>query len=463
MLMNTLDADVAERPEEMIVCGTAGRPVANFESYVAIATALKTLESDQTLLVQSGKPAGIVRTGASAPRVLISGDTAAESWIYVGTQGELEDTYEAFRVLAEGLFGGTLAGRLVVSAGMGSVGGAQPLAAQLNGAAFLGIDADSARIKRRVKGGYCDVMVSSLDEALRILKNAVRQRAARSVGLVGNAADVMTELSQRGVVPGLLTDRTSAHDPLLGYWPQGLSLAEASEMRRTNADEARRRTIESIVTQVRSMLALRKLGAFIFDFGNEIFARAQEAGVAEAATIPKFADAGFANALAETRAPMRWIALSGEAADINRIDRLVLKMFPDDETLGRWIPLAQKYVRAQGLPARVCWMRRGDRARFGAAVNNLVARGELKWPIVLGRDFRDCGIAESTTDEPILVTGDAAVSPQTQAMLDATSGASWAAISSRGGVARVGPQFAQAIVADGKAETGARIELVMSR
>jgi urocanate hydratase len=307
------------------------------------------------------------------------------------------------------------------------------------------------------------VMVSSLDEALRILKNAVRQRAARSVGLVGNAADVMTKLAERGVVPDLLTDRTAAHDPLLGYWPQGMSLAEAAEMRGSNSSEARRRAIASIAAQVRAMIGLRKLGAFVFDFGNGIFDRACEAGVADAATIPKFADAGVARSLGESRTAIRWIALSGEPADIARIDRLLIEMFPDDEILRRWIPLAQKHVRVQGLPARVCWMRRGDCARFGAAVNELVARGESKGPIVLGRDFRDCGAAKTTTEETSLVTNDDAVLPQAQAMLDAANGPSWAAVSSRGGIADAAPKFAQAIVADGAAETGARIEFVMSR
>ncbi|MGB6198609.1 MAG: hypothetical protein WBF35_03575 [Candidatus Acidiferrales bacterium] len=463
MLMNTLDPDVAEHSELLIACGVSGKPVEDWASYAAITDALKTLDTDQTLLVQSGRLAGIVSTSAAAPRVLISGNTTAENWMYVGTQGALEETYETYRGAARIHFGGDLAGRLIVSAGMGGLGGAQPLAAQMNGAAFLGIDADATRIKRRVKSGYCDVMVNSLDEALRILKNAVRVRAARSVGLVGNAADVITELAERGVVPDLLTDRTSAHDPLRGYWPQGLSLAEAAEMRRGNPAEALRRSLESIAAQVRAMIELRKLGAIVFDSGNGIFERAREAGVADAATIPHFDDTNLAAALAENRAPMRWIALSGEPSDINRIDRLVLELFPEDEIPARWIPLAQKHVRTQGLPARVCWMLHADRARFAAAVNDLVARGELKGPIVLGRDFRDCGATVVSSDASAPETSELANAPWLRKILDAASGASWAAIPTRGAGATEAVRIGQAIVADGLPETRGRIELVMSR
>jgi urocanate hydratase len=460
MLMNTLDPEVAERPEEFVACGATGKPVRDWESYLAIAAALKGLENDQTLIVQSGKLAGILRTSVEAPSVLIDSEASAASWMYVGTQGALEETYETFRGAARVHLGGSLAGRLVVSAGMGSLGGAQPLAAQLNGAAFLGIDADPARIKRRVKSGYCDVMVSSLDEALRILKNAVRQRAARSVGLVGNAADVITELAERGVVPDLLTDRTAARDALNGYWPQGLSLAAAAEMRRDDPDEARRRSLDSIATQVRAMVKLRELGAVVFDIGNDIFARAREAGVAEAGSIPDFASAYLAPALSEDRAPLRWIALSGEPADIDRVDRLVLEMLPSDEPLGRYVSLAQKHVRSQGLPARVCWFPRGDRARFGAAVNELVAKGELRAPIVLGRDFQDCRGASAVTEDDAGapdgaggLAGGGIDSPLVKGALDATSGASWASMRGRGLV----------IVADGTPEAAGRIERVMAK
>jgi urocanate hydratase len=450
MLMNTLDPEVAERPEELIACGATGKPAHDWPSYLATVDALRSLENDQTLLVKSGKPAGIFRTHVAAPRVLIDSGSTAANWMYIGTQGALEETYETFRAAAQQHFGGNLAGRLVVSAGMGSLGGAQPLAAQLNGAAFLGIDADPARIKRRVKSGYCDVMVSSLDEALRILKNAVRQRAARSVGLVGNAADVITELAQRGVVPDLLTDRTSARDPLNGYWPQGLSLTAAAEMRRSDPAGARRRSLDSIAAQVRAMLTLRKLGAVLFDFGNDLFARAREAGVTDAASIPIFTNTYLAPALGENHAPLRWIALSGEPADIERIDRLILELLPNDEPLSRYVALAQKHVRAQGLPARACWFPRADRARFALAVNDLVSRGELHAPIVLGRDFQDRGGAAAGASGQSNAGID---SPIVKAALDAAGGAAWASIEGRGLV----------IVADGSPEIAERIERLMAK
>ena len=449
MLMNTLDPDVAERPEEFIVCGTAGKTVTDWESYLAIGAALRTLESDQTLLVRAGEPAKILPMHGAPPRVLISIGGNSASWMYVGTQGALQATYETLRAAAARHFAGDLAGRLVVSAGMGSLGGAQPLAATWNGAAFLGIDADPARIKRRVKSGYCDVMVSSLDEALRILKNAVRERAARSVGLVGNAADVIPELARRGVVPDLLTDRTAEYDPLLGYWPRGMSLAEAAELRRNNPEEARRRSLESIAAQVHGMLELRKLGAMVFDFGNGIFAQAREAGVSEAAAISDFAEANFGPALGNDRGPLRWIALSGEASDIERIDRLALQLLEHDKILVRYIRLAQKYLRPQGLPARVCWMLDADRARFCLAVNDLVAHGELKAPIVLGRDFVDgSGVAVPARDEWIETTTGASV---VEYLVPAPGS----------GPGDAGRDGAQAIVADGMPETVARIERVM--
>jgi urocanate hydratase len=458
MLMNSLDPEVAERPEEMIACGTDSKPVADWASYLAIAAALKTLENDQTLVVRSGGAAGLMRTTSGAARVLISGDTSAAGWMYVGTQGALPETYESFRAAAQRHFGGELGGRLVVSAGMAGLGGAQGLAAQMNGAAFLGIDADPARIKRRVKGGYCDVMVSSLDEALRILKNAVRQRAARSVGLLGNAADVMTELAERGVVPDLLTDRTAAHDPLFGYWPQGMSLIEAAEMRRSNPDEARRRSLDSIAAQVRAMIAMQKLGAIVLDFGSGIFERAREAGAAELNFSP---ERGAARD--DGRAPMRWIALSGEAADIERIDSLVMEMFPGDENLGRFMGLAQKHVRTQGLPARVCEMRRADCAGLALSVNDLVGRGELQGPIVVGRDFVDCGAGGAAAGEPVLAAGARVASAPAQATLQAAGGAAWAMIPERAVLEGAQPRMARAIVADGARETSARIESAMSR
>jgi urocanate hydratase len=377
--MNSLDPEVAEHPEELIACGASGKSVADWPNFLAITAALKTLENDQTLLVNAGKAAGTFSTSTAAPRVVIRGHASAAAWMYVGTQGALQETYEAFHLIAQSLFAGDLAGRLVVSTGMGSLGGAQALAAQWNGAVFLGIDADPARIKRHVKSGYCDVMVSSLDEALRILKNAVRQRAARSVGLVGNVADVMAELAERGVVPDVLTDRMPA------------------------------------------------------------------------ARQP------------DERLPMRWVALSGEPSDIDRIDRLVLEVCSDDEALDRFIRLAKKHLRAQGLPARVCEMRRTDAVAFAIAVNDLVTRRELKGPVVLGRNFLNCRDHEGSAEPSAIGIENESIFPRLQAELDATSGASWTATPAPAEAQGAPKRFGQAIVTDGAPGTAARIERVMSR
>ena len=403
MLMNNLDPEVAEKPEDLIVYGGRGKAARNWKCYHAIVASLKSLENDETLLVQSGKPVGIFRTHRYAPRVLIAnsnlvghwsdwkhfdeldraglmmyGQMTAGSWIYIGTQGILQGTYETFAAAARKHFQSGLAGRLVASGGMGGMGGAQPLAATLNGAAFLGMDVDPERIKRRVKTGYCDVMVNDLDEALRILKNAVRKREATSVGLVGNCADVIPELARRGVVPDLLTDQTSAHDPIGGYIPRGLNVEQAAELRKSDPETYRKRSLESMAKHVEGMLALQKLGSITFDYGNNIRTFAFEQGVKNAYDFPGFVPAYIRPLFCEGRGPFRWAALSGEASDIYRTDKLVLDMFPQDEVLTRWIQLAQKRVRFQGLPARICWLGYGERDKFGLALNDLVARGELK-------------------------------------------------------------------------------------
>src|SRR5712691_7665409 len=420
MLMNNLDPDVAERPEELIVYGGTGKAARNWACFHAIVESLRGLENDETLLVQSGKPVGIFRTHPYAPRVLIAnsnlvghwsswkhfgeleraglmmyGQMTAGSWIYIGTQGILQGTYETFAAAARKHYGSNLAGKLVVSGGMGGMGGAQPLAVTMNGGAFLGIDVDAERIKRRVKTGYCQVMVNDLDEALRILKNAVRKCEPASVGLVGNCADLIPALAKRGVVPDLLTDQTSAHDPLGGYVPQGLDVAAAAELRERNPGEYRRRALDSIAAHIRGMLALQKLGAVTFDYGNNIRTFAFEHGVKDAYDFPGFVPAYIRPLFCEGRGPFRWVALSGEPSDIFRTDELVLQLFPHDEILSRWIHLAQKRVRFQGLPARICWLGYGERDKFGLAINDLVARGELKAPIVIGRDHLDCGSVAS--------------------------------------------------------------------
>src|ERR1700724_3115474 len=416
MLMNNLDPEVAEKPDDLVVYGGTGKAARNWECFHAIVRSLKDLAADETLLVQSGKPLALFRTHEYAPRVLLCnsnlvghwnnwerfneldraglmmyGQMTAGSWIYIGTQGILQGTYETFASVAKKHFAGDLAGKLVVTGGMGGMGGAQPLAATLNGAAFLGIDVDPERIKRRVKMGYCDVMVNDLDEALRILKNAVRKREATSVGLTGNCADVIPELARRGVVPDLLTDQTSAHDPIGGYIPQGLDVAQADELRKSDPETYRKRSLESMAKHVEGMLALQKLGSIAFDYGNNIRTFAFEQGVKNAYDFPGFVPAYIRPLFCEGKGPFRWAALSGEASDIARADQLVLEMFPQNEHLARWIKLAQKRVKFQGLPSRICWLGYGERDKFGLALNDLVASGELKAPIVIGRDHLDCG------------------------------------------------------------------------
>jgi len=491
MLMNNLDPEVAERPEDLIVYGGTGKAARNWDCFHAIVKALRALENDETLLVQSGKPVGVFQTHPYSPRVLIAnsnlvghwndwahfgeleraglmmyGQMTAGSWIYIGTQGILQGTYETFAAAARKHFGGDLAGKLVVSGGMGGMGGAQPLAATMNGGAFLGVEVDPERIKRRVRQGYCDVMVNDLDEALRILKNAVRKREAASVGLIGNCADVIPELARRGVVPDLLTDQTSAHDPLNGYIPQEYTLEQADELRLRDPDEYRGHSLDSIAAHVRGMLDLQKLGSITFDYGNNIRTFAFERGVKDAYDFPGFVPEYIRPLFCEGRGPFRWAALSGEPSDIYRTDQLVLEMFPHDETLARWIKLAQKRVRFQGLPSRICWLGYGERDKFGLALNDLVAKGELKAPIVIGRDHLDCGsVASPYRETEKMLDGSDAVADWAllNALLNTASGASWVSIHNGGGVGIGYSQHAgQVTVADGTKEMAARIERVLT-
>jgi urocanate hydratase len=491
MLMNNLDPEVAEKPDDLVVYGGTGKAARNWECFHAIVRSLKELAADETLLVQSGKPVAVFRTHEYAPRVLLCnsnlvghwnnwerfneldraglmmyGQMTAGSWIYIGTQGILQGTYETFASVAKKHFAGDLSGKLVVTGGMGGMGGAQPLAATMNGAAFLGIDVDPERIKRRVKTGYCDVMVTNLDEALRILKNAVRKREAVSVGLVGNCADVIPELARRGVVPDVLTDQTSAHDPLNGYIPNGMSLDVALELRKKNLDEYKKRSMAAMAEHVKGMLDLQKLGAITFDYGNNIRTFAYEQGLKNAYDFPGFVPAYIRPLFCEGKGPFRWAALSGEASDIARTDQLVLEMFPHDEHLSRWIKLAQKRVRFQGLPARICWLGYGERDKFGLALNDLVARGELKAPIVIGRDHLDCGsVASPYRETESMLDGSDAVAdwPLLNALLNTASGASWVSIHNGGGVGIGYSQHSgQVTVADGTKEMAARIERVLT-
>src|ERR1700688_382639 len=388
MLMNNLDEEVGERPRDLVVYGGTGRAARSWEAYRAIVATLKNLENDETLLVQSGKPVGVFKTHDHAPRVLIAnsnlvghwsnwekfneleraglmmyGQMTAGSWIYIGSQGIVQGTFETFSAAGERHFGGDLAGKLIVSGGMGGMGGAQPMAATMTGAAFLGIDVDPERIKKRLKTGYCDFMVTNLDEALRILKNAVRKKENVSVGLVGNCADLIPELARRGVVPDVLTDQTSAHDPLNGYVPNGMTLDAALELRKKNPDEYKKRSMAGMAEHVKGMLDLQNLGAITFDYGNNIRTFAYEQGLKNAYDFPGFVPAYIRPLFCEGKGPFRWAALSGEASDIARTDQLVLEMFPHDEHLSRWIKLAQKRVRFQGLPARICWLGYGERGK----------------------------------------------------------------------------------------------------
>jgi urocanate hydratase len=491
MLMNNLDPDVAEKPAELVVYGGTGRAARNWECYHAIIRSLESLRNDETLCVQSGKPVGIFPTHEHAPRVLIAnsnlvghwanwdefrrlealglimyGQMTAGSWIYIGTQGIVQGTFETFAAAARKHFNGDLTGKLVVSGGMGGMGGAQPLAATMNGAAFLGIDVDAARIQRRVRMGYCDREVESLNEALGLVLQAKRRREALSVGLVGNCADILPELARRSVVPDLLTDQTSAHDPLNGYIPRGFSLEAAAELRRENPNDYLKHSMASIAQHVQAMLDLQKLGAVTFDYGNNIRTFAHQAGVANAYDFPGFIPAYIRPLFCQGRGPFRWVALSGEPRDIAATDEVVLKLFPEDEVLRRWIPLAQKKVPFQGLPARICWLGYGERAAFGERINALVADGTLKAPIVIGRDHLDCGsVASPFRETETMRDGSDAIAdwPILNALLNTASGASWVSYHHGGGV---GIGFSlhagQVTVADGSKDMGVRIQRVLN-
>jgi len=492
MLMNNLDPEIAERPQDLVVYGGAGKAARNWAAYHAIVAALRELENDETLLVQSGKPVGVFRTHEWAPRVLIAnanlvghwsnwekfheferlgltmyGQMTAGSWIYIGTQGILQGTYETFAAAGRKHFSSDLAGKLVVSGGMGGMGGAQPLAATLNGAAFLGVEVDAERIKRRIRQGYCDICVNDLDEALRILKQAVRQKQATSVGLVANCADAIPELARRGVVPDLLTDQTSAHDPLNGYIPRQLTLEEAAALRRSDPEEYLKRSYDSIARHVRGMLDLQKLGSATFDYGNNIRTMAYEhGGVKDAYAFPGFVPTYIRPMFCEGRGPFRWVALSGDPSDIHRTDDLVLELFPGNEILSRWIRLARKHVKFQGLPARICWLGYGERAQFGERLNRLVGRGELKAPIVIGRDHLDCGsVASPFRETESMKDGSDAIAdwPLLNALLNTASGASWVSIHNGGGVG-IGYSLhaGQVTVADGTPEMTKRINRVLT-
>ena len=491
MLMNNLDPEVAERPDDLVVYGGTGKAARNWESFDAIVRSLRALENDETLLVQSGKPVAVFRTHASAPRVLIAnsnlvgrwatwdvfrelerkglmmyGQMTAGSWIYIGSQGILQGTFETFGAVAREHFDGTLAGKFVLSAGLGGMGGAQPLAATMQGAAFLGVDVDPIRIEKRVASGYCDRSTASLDEALDWIVAAQRARAPLSVGLVGNAADVLPELVKRGVTPDVLTDQTSAHDMLNGYVPNRMSLAEAAALRSADPKGYVARATASLVAHVEAMLAMRERGAITFDYGNNIRTVAHDAGLARAFDFPGFVPAYVRPLFCEGKGPFRWVALSGDPKDLYRTDQLILELFPHDEQLARWIRLAREKVHFQGLPARICWLGQGDRAKFGVALNDLVASGELSAPIVIGRDHLDTGsVASPFRETESMRDGSDAIADWAilNALLNVASGASWVSFHHGGGVGIGNSLHAgQVIVADGTPEMRERLQRVLT-
>src|SRR5919205_1443187 len=490
-LMNNLDPEVAERPDELIVYGGAGKATRDWASFDAIVRELRALENDETLLVQSGKPVAVFQTHEHAPRVLIAnsnlvgawanwehfhelerrglmmyGQMTAGSWIYIGSQGIVQGTFETFAAMADRHFGGDLAGRLILSGGMGGMGGAQPLAATLNGAVFLGVEVERERIERRVRNGYCDRLALDLDEALRICEDAVEQKRAVSVGLVGNCAEVLPEIVRRGVKVDAVTDQTSAHDPLNGYVPAGMSLDEAAELRGKDATAYVERSMESMARHVEAMLALRRAGAVAFDYGNNIRKRAFDAGVSDAFDIPGFVPEYIRPLFCEGKGPFRWVALSGDPEDIRRTDDLALELFPEDRTLERWMRLARDRVQFQGLPARICWLGYGERAEMGEAMNELVKRGDLKAPVAIGRDHLDTGsVASPFRETEGMRDGTDAVAdwPILNALLNTASGASWVSFHHGGGVG-IGYSLhaGQVSVADGTDEAAKRLNRVLT-
>ena len=491
MLMNNLDREVAEKPDDLIVYGGAGKAARNWDCYLKIIESLKNLETDETLLIQSGKPVGIFRTHAYAPRVLISnamlvpkwatrekfqelealgltmyGQMTAGSWIYIGSQGILQGTYETFAAAARKHFGGSLQGRTVLTAGLGGMGGAQPLAATLCGAAFLGVEVDPERIKKRLVTKYLDVMTANLDEALKWLEEARKKGIAKSIGLVGNAAEVLPELVRRNFHPDLVTDQTSAHDPLKGYVPAGMTLAEALKLREADPEEYVKHSLQSMAIHVRAMLAFQKQGSVVFDYGNNLRAQAYEAGVKDAFAFPGFVPAYVRPLFCEGKGPFRWAALSGEPEDIYKTDEAVLREFPENESLHRWIRLAREKVKFQGLPARICWLGYGERARIGKVFNDLVARGELKAPIVIGRDHLDAGSVASPNRETegMMDKSDAIADwPILNALLNTAAGATWVSVHHGGGVG-IGYSIhaGMVVVCDGTKEMEERVLRVLT-
>nr|WP_255781580.1 urocanate hydratase [Geobacillus sp. YHL] len=491
MLNNNLHPDVAERPDELIVYGGIGKAARNWECYEAIVDTLLRLENDETLLIQSGKPVAVFRTHPDAPRVLIAnsnlvpawatwdhfheldkkglimyGQMTAGSWIYIGSQGIVQGTYETFAEVARQHFGGTLAGTITLTAGLGGMGGAQPLAVTMNGGVCLAVEIDPARIQRRIDTNYLDTMTDSLDAALEMAKQAKEEKKALSIGLVGNAAEVLPRLVEMGFVPDVLTDQTSAHDPLNGYIPAGLTLDEAAELRARDPKQYIARAKQSIAAHVRAMLAMQKQGAVTFDYGNNIRQVAKDEGVDDAFSFPGFVPAYIRPLFCEGKGPFRWVALSGDPEDIYKTDEVILREFSDNERLCHWIRMAQKRIKFQGLPARICWLGYGERAKFGKIINDMVAKGELKAPIVIGRDHLDSGsVASPNRETEGMKDGSDAIAdwPILNALLNAVGGASWVSVHHGGGVGMgYSIHAGMVIVADGTKEAEKRLERVLT-
>jgi urocanate hydratase len=492
MLMNNLDPAVAERPDELVVYGGSGKAARNWECFERIVATLRRLKNDETLLVQSGKPVGVFKTHDEAPRVLIAnahlvprwatwdefrrlealgltmyGQMTAGSWIYIGTQGILQGTYETFAECARQHFGGTLEGRLVVTGGLGGMGGAQPLAATMNGAAFLGVDVDEQRIRRRVETRYCDRLETDLDTALQLVQHARATRQAVSVGLVGNIAEVMPELVRRGVVPDVVTDQTSAHDVRLGYIPAGLSLERAADLRENDPQAYEERVLDSMAIHVLAMLDLLRRGSVVFDYGNNIRGQVADGrGMSEAFEIPGFVPAFIRPLFCKGAGPFRWVALSGDPGDIAATDQAVLETFPHKPELARWIRHAQERVAFQGLPARICWLEHGERAELGSRFNWLVRKGKVRAPIVIGRDHLDTGsVASPNRETEGMKDGSDAIAdwPLLNALLNTACGASWVSIHHGGGVG-IGYSIhaGMVVVADGSDSADRRLQRVLT-
>ena len=491
MLMNNLDPEVAERPEDLVVYGGTGRAARNWASFDRIVDCLRQLEDDETLLVQSGSPVGIFRTHKNSPRVLIAnsnlvgrwanwehfreldqkglmmyGQMTAGSWIYIGTQGILQGTYETFGAMGKKHYGSNLEGKWILTGGMGGMGGAQPLAATMNGASILVVEVDPERIKRRLNTGYCDRMTDDMSEALAWTIDAARKKEAVSVGLVGNCAEVLPRMVAQGIVPDIVTDQTSAHDPLNGYVPAGLSLLEADSLRISDPEEYLRRSMQSMREHCEAMVEMMKKGSYATDYGNNLRTQALDAGFKDAFSFPGFVPAYIRPLFCEGKGPFRWVALSGDPNDIYRTDDLALEMFPDDEHLVRWITMARERIQFQGLPARICWLGQGARARFGTAMNELVSSGEISAPIVIGRDHLDTGsVASPFRETEDMKDGSDAVAdwPILNALLNTASGASWVSFHHGGGVGIGNSLHAgQVLVADGSDEMAKRINRVLT-